>query len=213
MCRVPQLVARAKELGMNALALTDHGVMHGAIQFYRAAKEAGIKPIIGCEAYIAAGSRFSQTANEKKSYHLVLLAKNHTGYHNLIQLITKANLEGFYYKPRMDREILEQHHEGLIALTACLAGEIPRLITNGRLEDAREAALWYKQTFGEDNFYLELQRHPIPELEPVNQELIKMSEELGIPHGSHQRRIYYSECRSLVPGFSFMHRHQYDDSG
>jgi DNA polymerase-3 subunit alpha len=181
MCRVPQLVARAKELGMNALALTDHGVMHGAIQFYRAAKEAGIKPIIGCEAYIAAGSRFSQTANDKKSYHLVLLAKNHTGYHNLIQLITKANLEGFYYKPRMDREILEQHHEGLIALTACLAGEIPRLITNGRLEDAKQAALWYKQTFGEDNFYLELQRHPIPELEPVNQELIKMSEELGIP--------------------------------
>jgi DNA polymerase-3 subunit alpha len=181
MCRVPQLVARAKELGMNALALTDHGVMHGAIQFYRAAKEAGIKPIIGCEAYIAAGSRFSQTANDKKSYHLVLLAKNHTGYHNLIQLITKANLEGFYYKPRMDREILEQHHEGLIALTACLAGEIPRLITNGRLEDAKQAALWYKQTFGEDNFYLELQRHPIPELEPVNQELIKMSGELGIP--------------------------------
>ncbi len=181
MCRIPQLVARAKELGMNALALTDHGVMHGAIQFYRAAKEAGIKPIIGCEAYIAAGSRFSQTADDKKSYHLVLLAKNHTGYHNLIQLITKANLEGFYYKPRMDREILEQHHEGLIALTACLAGEIPRRITDGRKEDAREAALWYKQTFGEGNFYLELQRHPIPELEPVNQELIKMSGELDIP--------------------------------
>ncbi len=181
MCQIPQLVARAKELGMNALALTDHGVLHGAIQFYKAAKDAGIKPIIGCEAYVAPGSRFSQTAEDKKSYHLVLLAKNNTGYQNLIQLVTKANLEGFYYKPRMDREILEQHHEGLIALTACLAGEIPRLILDGRIDDAKKAALWYKQTFGDENFYLEIQRHPIAELEPVNQELIRMGAELGIP--------------------------------
>jgi DNA polymerase-3 subunit alpha len=181
MCHIPDLVSRAKELGMTALALTDHGVMHGAIQFYRAAKDAGIKPIIGCEAYIASGSRLSHTPADKQSYHLVLLAKNHQGYQNLVQLITKANLEGFYYRPRMDKEILEQYHEGLIALTACLAGEIPRLILEGRKEDARQAALWYKKTFGEGNFYLELQRHPIPELEPVNQELIKMSSELDIP--------------------------------
>lgn len=181
MCHIPNLVARAKELGMNALALTDHGVMHGAIQFYKEAKDAGIKPIIGCEAYIASGSRLSHTPADKQSYHLVLLAKNNKGYQNLIQLITKANLEGFYYRPRMDKEILEQHHEGLIALTACLAGEIPRLISQGRMEDAKEAASWYSQTFGKDNFYLELQRHPIPELEPVNQGLVKISEELDIP--------------------------------
>ena len=181
MCHIPNLVARAKELGMNALALTDHGVMHGAIQFYKEAKDAGIKPIIGCEAYIASGSRLSHTPADKQSYHLVLLAKNNKGYQNLIQLITKANLEGFYYRPRMDKEILEQHHEGLIALSACLAGEIPRLISQGRMEDAKEAASWYSQTFGKDNFYLELQRHPIPELEPVNQGLVKISEELDIP--------------------------------
>ncbi len=179
MCRIPQLVARAKELGMDALAITDHGVLHGAIQFYSAAREAGIKPIIGCEAYIALGSRFSRSAGDKKSYHLVLLAKDQTGYHNLIQLITKANLEGFYYKPRMDREILEQHHEGLIALTACLAGEVPRLVLEGRYEEAKQTALWYKQTFGD--FYLEIQRHPIPELEQINKALISMSDELDIP--------------------------------
>lgn len=179
MCFIPQLMARAKELGMHSLAITDHGVLHGAIQFYSAAREAGIKPIIGCEAYIAPGSRFSRTAGDKKSHHIVLLAKNHTGYHNLIQLITKANLEGFYYKPRMDKEILEQHHEGLVALTACLAGEVPRLILEGRYQEAKDAALWYKKTFGD--FYLEIQRHPIPELEQVNKVLIPMSEELDIP--------------------------------
>ena len=181
MCHIPDLVSRAKELGMTALALTDHGVMHGAIQFYKVAKDAGIKPIIGCEAYIASGSRLSHTPADKQSYHLILLAKNHTGYRNLIQLITKANLEGFYYRPRMDKEILEQYHDGLIALTACLAGEIPGLILEGRKDDARQAALWYKKTFGEGNFYLEIQRHSIPELEPVNQELIQMSAELDIP--------------------------------
>ncbi|HEX78670.1 MAG TPA: DNA polymerase III subunit alpha [Dehalococcoidia bacterium] len=179
MCRIPQLVARAKELGMGTLAITDHGVLHGAIQFYSAAKEAGIKPIIGCEAYIALGSRFSRTAADKSSYHIVLLAKDQIGYHNLIQLITKAHLEGFYYKPRMDKEILEQHHQGLVALTSCIAGEVPRLVLEGRYEEAKQAALWYKQTFGD--FYLEIQRHPIPELEQVNKVLIPMSEELDIP--------------------------------
>jgi len=179
MCRIPQLVQRARELGMESLAITDHGSMYGVIQFYLAAKEAGIKPIIGCEVYVAPKSRFGREASDRNHHHLVLLARNQTGYQNLIQLTTKANLEGFYYRPRMDKELLEKHHEGLIALSACLAGEIPQLIMQGQLEEAKKVALWYKQTFGD--FYLEIQRHPIPELEKVNQALIPMSDELGIP--------------------------------
>ena len=179
MCRITQLVARAKELGMTALAVTDHGVMYGASQFYSAAKEAGVKPIIGCEVYVAPGSRLSRGAGEKNNYHLILLAKNRTGYQNLIWLTTKAHLEGFYYKPRVDKELLEQYHQGLIALSGCIAGEVPRLVLEGRYEEAKQAALWYKQTFGD--FYLEIQRHPTPELERINQVLIPMGEELDIP--------------------------------
>ncbi len=179
MCRIPRVVARAKEMGMVALAMTDHGGLYGAIRFYQAAREAGIKPIIGCEAYIATGSRLSRDAGARNNHHLVLLAKNRTGYQNLIQLVTRAQLDGFYYKPRMDKELLKQHHQGLIALSACLAGEVPRLILEGRLDEAKQAALWYKQTFGD--FYLEVQRHPIPELEQVNKVLIPMSKELDIP--------------------------------
>ena len=179
MCRIPRLVRRAKEFGMDSLALTDHGVMYGAIKFYLEAIEAGIKPIIGCEVYVAPNSRFGRNAADKYNYHLILLAKNQTGYRNLIQLDTKAHLEGFYYKPRVDRELLEQHHEGLIALSACLAGEIPRLVFERRLEEAKQTALWYKQTFGD--FCLEIQRHPIPELEVVNPALISMADELGLP--------------------------------
>ncbi|GAI64461.1 unnamed protein product, partial [marine sediment metagenome] len=179
MCRIPQLVSRAKELGMDSLAITDHGVMYGAIEFYLAAKEAGIKPIIGCEVYVAQDSRFSRSASDKNNYHLILLAKNQTGYRNLIQLTTKAHLESFYYKPRVDKELLQEYHQGLIALSACVAGEVPRLILEGRFQEAKQAALWYKQTFGD--FYLEIQRHPIPELEQINQGLISMSSELDIP--------------------------------
>jgi len=179
MCRIPQLVTRAKELGMNSLALTDHGVMYGAIQFYLAAKEAGIKPIIGCEVYVAQDSRFGRNASDKNRYHLVLLAKNQAGYRNLIQLTTKAHLEGFYYRPRLDKELLEQYPQGLIALSACIAGEVPHLILEGRLDEAKKAALWYKQTFSD--FYLEIQRQPIPELEQINQGLIAISTELDIP--------------------------------
>ena len=156
MCQIPRLVARAKELGMDSLAITDHGAMHGAVQFYLAAKETGIKPIIGCEVYIAPNSRLSRSASDKNHYHLILLAKNQTGYHNLIQLTTKAHLEGFYYRPRVDKELLEQYHQGLIALSGCMGGEVSRLILGGRLEEAKQAALWYKQTF--DDFYLQLQR-------------------------------------------------------
>ena len=179
MSRIPQLVDRAKQLGMDSLAITDHGVMYGAIQFYLAAREVGIKPIIGCEIYITPNSRFSRDAGNKNNYHLTLLAKNQTGYNNLIQLTTKANLEGFYYRPRVDKELLKQYHHGLIALSGCVAGEVSRLIREGRYEEAKEAALWYKQTFSD--FYLEIMRHPTPEQEQVNQDLISMSSELDIP--------------------------------
>ncbi len=179
MCRIPQLISRAKELGMDSLAITDHGSMYGVIDFYLAAREAGIKPILGCEFYVAPVSRHSREANNKKPYHLILLARNEVGYHNLIQLTTKAHLEGFYYKPRVDRELLALHHDGLIALSACLQGEIPRLILEGRSEEAREAARWHREVFGD--FFLELQRHPLPELEQINSELIAIGEELDIP--------------------------------
>jgi DNA polymerase-3 subunit alpha len=179
MGRISQLVSRAKELGMDSLAITDHGVMYGAIEFYLAAREAGIKPIIGCEVYLAQDSRLSRRPKDKENYHLILLAMNQTGYHNLLQLTTKANLQGFYYKPRIDKELLQEYHSGLIALSACTSGEIPRLILEGRLQEAKQVALWYKQTF--NGFYLEIQRHPIPELEQVNQALIPMSIELDIP--------------------------------
>jgi len=179
MSRIPRLISRAKEMGMDSLAITDHGVMYGAIQFYLAAREAGIKPIIGAEVYVAPENRFNREPGERKPYHLVLLAKNQTGYRNLIQLTTKAHLESFYYKPRLDKELIEQYHHGLIAMSGCLAGEVPRLILEGRLDEAKEAALWYQQIFGD--FYLEIQRHPIPELEQVNQGLIAMSSELNIP--------------------------------
>ena len=179
MSRIPKLVDRAKQLGMDSLAITDHGVMYGAIQFYLAAREVGIKPIIGCEIYITPNSRFSRDAGNKNNYHLTLLAKNQTGYNNLIQLTTKANLEGFYYRPRVDKELLKQYHHGLIALSGCVAGEVSRLIREGRYEEAKEAALWYKQAFSD--FYLEIMRHPTPEQEQVNQDLISMSSELDIP--------------------------------
>jgi len=179
MCRIPQLMSRAKELGMSSLAITDHGHLYGVIEFYLAAKDAGIKPIIGCEVYVAQGNYNSHGANDKNYYHLVLLAKNRTGYQNLIQLTTKAHLDGFYYKPRVDRALLQEYHQGLIALSACVRGEVPQLILEGQSQEARQLALWYKQTFGD--FYLEIQRHPIPELEQINQGLIDMSSELDIP--------------------------------
>ena len=179
MCRIPLLIKRAKELGMTSLAITDHGSMYGAIDFYQAAKEAAIKPIIGCELYVAQNDRTGRTAADKSSYHVVLLAKNQTGYRNLMQLTTKAHLEGFYYKPKVDHALLEQYSEGLIALSACLGGEIPSLLVQNRPEEARQAALWYKKVFTE--FYLEIQRFPIAQLDRVNRELISISRELDIP--------------------------------
>ena len=179
LCRIPILVQRAKELGMEALAITDHGALYGWLQFYLQAKEAGIKPILGCEVYLALQNRHSKKGAERNPYHLILLAKNRTGYHNLLKLSTRGFLEGFYYKPRVDKELLEQHHEGLIALSGCPQGELGRLILEGRVKEAEKAALWYKEVFGD--FYLELQQHDIPELERINQELIRIGHEYGIP--------------------------------
>ena len=179
LCRIQQLISRAKNLGMDSLAITDHGTMHGIIDFYMEAKEAGIKPIIGCEVYVAQTNRQSRDPSEKTPYHLTLLAKNEQGYHNLLQLVTKAQLEGFYYKPRVDKELLANYHEGLIALSGCAHGELPRLILQRRLEDAATEAIWHKEIFGD--YYLEIQRHPIPELDQINEGLLSLSSRLNIP--------------------------------
>lgn len=179
MCRIPQLVARTKELGMDSIAITDHGVLYGAISFYVTAKEAKIKPVIGCEVYVAETDRHGRSSSDKNHYHLTLLAKNEHGYHNLIQLVTKAHTEGFYYKPRIDKELLTLHNDGLIALSGCAHGHLPRLVLEGRLEEATAEALWYKEVF--NDFYLEIQRHPIPELEQINQGLLSLSAKLDIP--------------------------------
>ena len=179
MCRIPRLVARAKELGMDSLAITDHGAMYGVIDFYVAAREAGVKPIIGCEVYVARTDRHSRQPGDRDSYHLTLLAKNKQGYHNLLQLVTRSHLEGYYYKPRVDKELLTLHHDGLIALSGCPRGEVPRLILEGRTDEAAGVASWYRELFGD--YYLEMLRHPIPDLEQINPELISLSGRLGIP--------------------------------
>ena len=181
--RVGDLVARAKELAMPALALTDHGAMYGAIEFYQAAKRRGIKPIIGIEMNIAPRGMNQRDAKKDRSpHHITLLAKDNVGYHNLLAIATAGELEGFYYKPRVDKKYLAQHTQGLIALSGCGSGEIPRLILKGQLDKAREVAAWYRQAFGEGNFYLEIQRHEgIAELKQVNEGLIALSKEMGIP--------------------------------
>jgi len=181
--KIDELIQAAKEDGQEALAITDHGVMYGVVEFYQKCREAGIKPIIGVEAYLAPGSRHDKVAkSDEKNYHLLLLAKNNQGYKNLIKLTTIAHLEGFYYKPRIDWETLEKYHEGLIACTACLAGEIPKLILAGKLEKARQRILAYNELFGQGNFYLEIMPHfELRGLEEVNEQLIKFSHELNIP--------------------------------
>jgi len=179
MCRIPQLIARTKELGMDSLAITDHGAMYGAIDFYVAAREAGIKPIIGCEVYVAETDCQSREPARKTPYHLTLLVKNEKGYRNLLQLVTKSYLEGFYYKPRVDKELLKLHHEGLIALSGCAHGELARFILDGRTDELVKAASWYREVFSD--YYLEIQRHPMPELEQINKELIALSTKLNIP--------------------------------
>ncbi len=181
-CKIKEIAERAKELGMDSLAITDHGVMYGVIDFYRAAKAAGVKPVIGCEVYVAPGSRFDKETgnNEEKYYHLVLLAENNTGYSNLMKIVSKAFVEGFYYKPRVDYELLKEYGEGIIALSACLAGEVQRYLSRGFYEEGKKAALKYQEIFGKGNFFLELQDHGIPEQKAVNSGLLRMSKELGI---------------------------------
>ncbi len=180
--KIKELVARTKELGMDSIAITDHGVMYGVIDFYRAAKEAGIRPIIGCEVYVAPGSRFDRENNqgEERYNHLVLLAENDTGYKNLMKIVSKGFTEGFYYKPRVDYEVLRRYHEGIIALSACLAGVVASKLVKGLYEEAKKEALKLQDIFGKGNFFLELQDHGLAPQQTVNQGLLRMHEETGI---------------------------------
>ncbi len=181
--KIKEYVKRVKELGMDSAAITDHGVMYGVIDFYRAAKEVGIKPVLGCEVYVAPNSRFDKelTGGEDRYYHLVLLAENNVGYANLTKIVSKGFTEGYYYRPRVDMEVLRQYHEGIIALSACLAGEVQRFIAKGLISEAEKTALKYEECFGKGNFFLELQDHGIPEQKMVNTELLKMSKKFNIP--------------------------------
>ena len=180
-CRIDQLMERVKECGQTAIACTDHGVMYGCVQFYKAAKKAGIKPIIGCEVYVATRTRFDKVNKIDGNNHLILLCKNETGYKNLIKMVSAGFVEGFYSKPRVDKQLLEQYHEGLICLSACLAGEIPQAILAGDYERAKATALWYRDLFGAENYYIELQDHGLKEDSTVLPQLIKLSRETGIP--------------------------------
>ena len=181
--KIKELVARAKELGMDSLAITDHGVMYGVIDFYRAAKAEGIKPIIGCEIYVSPGSRFDRelSKGDDRYNHLVLLAENDKGYHNLMKIVSKGFTEGFYYKPRVDYEVLEQYHEGIIATSACLAGAVASRLARGMYDEAKEEALKLQSIFGENNFFLELQDHGIDIQKTVNQGIMRLHAETGIP--------------------------------
>ncbi len=181
--KIKEYVKQVKNLGMTAAAITDHGVMYGVIDFYREAKAAGINPVIGCEVYVAPNSRFDRelTGGEDRYYHLVLLAENNTGYANLTKIVSKGFTEGYYYRPRVDMEVLSQYHEGIIALSACLAGEVPRYIQKGLVEEAKKCALKYQSVFGKDNYFLELQDHGIPAQQTVNAALLQISRELDIP--------------------------------
>ncbi|HHX12919.1 MAG TPA: PHP domain-containing protein, partial [Clostridiales bacterium] len=180
--KIKEMVLRAKELGMDSLAITDHGVMYGVIDFYKACKAEGIKPIIGCEIYVAPNSRFDREpgASEDRYYHLVLLAENNTGYQNLMKIASRGFIEGFYYKPRVDYEVLREHHEGIIALSACLGGEVSSNLRRGFYAEAKKSAENLQDIFGKDNFFLELQDHGLEEQKSVNQGLMRLSEETGI---------------------------------
>ena len=180
--KIKEYVARVKELGMTAAAITDHGVMYGVIDFYKEAKKQGINPILGCEIYVAPGSRFDREPShgDDRYYHLVLLAENNQGYQNLMKIVSIGFVDGYYYKPRVDREILEKYHEGIIALSACLAGEVPKYLARGMYEEAKEIALWHESCFGKGNYFLELQDHGLAEQSMVNQQLVRLSRETGI---------------------------------
>ena len=201
-CRIDQLFDRVKELGQTAIAITDHGVMYGCVDFYKAAKKAGIKPIIGCEVYVATRTRFDKVARIDGNRHLILLCKNETGYKNLIKMVSAGFIEGFYSKPRVDHELLEQYHEGLICLSACLAGEVPQALLAGDYDRAKEIALWYNNLFGHGNYYLEIQDHGLEEQQTVLPQLIRLSKETGIPlvatNDAHYLRKEDSKMQSIL---------------
>ena len=179
--RIPDLVARTKELGMDSLAITDHGTFYGVVDFYLACKEAGIKPIIGCEVYVAHSSRFDRSGSERSPHHLVLLARDNTGYKNLMKLVTQAHVEGFHYRPRIDAALLDEYHQGLVAFSGCPSAEVPRLLADGNVEEAAKVALWYKERFG-DGYFFELQQHlQVPSLPEINKGLVDLSRDLDIP--------------------------------
>ena len=198
--KIKEYVARVKELGMNSAAITDHGVMYGVIDFYRAARAQGIKPILGCEVYVAPNSRFDRevTGGDDRYYHLVLLAENNEGYANLMKIVSKGFVEGYYYRPRVDKEVLRQYHGGIIALSACLAGEVQRYIVKGLYDEAKKTALEYRDIFGEDNYFLELQDHGLPDQALVNQQLLKMSEETGLELVA-TNDVHYTYAEDAVP--------------
>ena len=180
-CRIKQLIQRVKQLGQDSVAITDHGVMYGAIDFYKEAKANGIHPIIGCEVYVAPRTRFDKVSGlDTSPYHLVLLCENETGYQNLIKMVSRSFTEGFYFKPRIDRELLREHSEGLIALSACLAGEVPRSLNQNDYQRAREAAEFYLELFGKDHYFIELQNHGIHEQQKILPDLVRLSRELGV---------------------------------
>ena len=177
--RIEALIRKAKEYDMPAVAITDHGVLYGMVDFYKKAVAEGVRPIIGCEVYLTPGSM--RTRDSRDRYHLILLAGDNEGYHNLVKLVSKSWLEGFYYKPRIDKEVLAEHSKGLIGLSACIQGEIPSYILAGKYQEAVKAAEEYRQIFGKDNFFLELQDHNLREEKMVNNQLIRLANELDLP--------------------------------
>ena len=179
-CRINKIASAARQKGMTSLAITDHGVMYGVIDFYRACIKENIKPVIGCEVYVAPHSRFDKTSSYEKYYHMVLLCENNTGYQNLIKLVSYGFTEGFYSKPRIDDELLEKYHEGLICLSACLAGEIPQKLLDGDYNGAKAKAEYYRDLFGKDNFFIELQDHGIEEQQRIIPNLVRIADEIGV---------------------------------
>ena len=201
-CRIKDIPERIKECGQDAVAITDHGNMYGGIEFYKTCKKEGIKPIIGCEVYVAPSSRFDKRSSADSYYHLVLLCKNMTGYKNLIDLVSKGFTEGFYSKPRVDEELLRSHSDGLIALSACLSGKIPRLLSAGDFESAKKTALEYSRIFGEGNYYIELQDHGTEETKQLVPVLAKLAREYGLPivatNDCHYLRRQDSETQEVL---------------
>ena len=207
--RIPDLVAQTKNLGMESLAITDHGALYGVVDFYSECRQAGIKPIIGCEVYVAHGSRSDKSGTERSPHHLVLLARDNVGYRNLMQLVTLAHLEGFHYRPRIDKELLERYHQGLIALSGCPSAEVPRLITDGNTAEANRTALWYKELFG-DGYFLELQQHAhVPPAIPNQRDAGRNGPGTGHPPGVDQRCSLCATERLPLPGRVHLHPDQH----